>query len=373
MTDDDRAEKAFHEALLQHADDPFFQPLYVAAPHRPTWTRWLPAAAAFLLVAAIAVPLLIGRLHGTGNTSAIPGQAPAGSGSQAGTAPAVTTVPTATPGWRWESYRVLSYQVPTSWGYAWSPMADWCAVPEDTLYGAFVDVAPDRRATRAIACPRAIPVERLAMFVTVRAENAPDRGWDLPAGWKATETEVGGYVLQVVHPEREQRVALEILGTARPIGDQDPNGCAGVARLQSSEEVADATRVSLCQYDLADNRQLVASTQVFGEAAAETVSALREAPPGSGPDEADCSTVGDTDVIARLWRPQGVQDVNVRYAGCQGNGVTGFGAKRRLTTEVCLVIMTPPITFAGGYGKAGRLCSVQGPTPSAVPTARATP
>ncbi|MCB0893498.1 MAG: hypothetical protein KDB51_17060, partial [Propionibacteriaceae bacterium] len=72
-------------------------------------------------------------------------------------------------GWRWESYRVLSYQVPTTWGYGYAPDTAWCVGEGRTAYGAIVDLAGETRAVPSILCPRAIPLDRLPMFVSVRA------------------------------------------------------------------------------------------------------------------------------------------------------------------------------------------------------------
>ena len=44
-------------------------------------------------------------------------------------------------GWRWESYKVLSYQVPTTWGYGYAPDTAWCVGEGRTAYGAIVDLA----------------------------------------------------------------------------------------------------------------------------------------------------------------------------------------------------------------------------------------
>ena len=355
---DDRAEQAFRDTLHQHADDAGFQPLHMAARSTPRWTRWLPAAAAFVLVAAIAVPLLIGRLNGTAGSSAVPAQAPvasasAGSGSSAA--------------WRWESSRVLSYQVPVSWGYGWSPAGDWCAAGTGSPYGAFVDVAPEQRTTLAIGCSRTIPADRLAMFVTVRPVHAADRGWDVPQGWRITETEIAGYLLEVVHPEREQQVAREIVGTARPIGAVDPNGCQGIGGSLQQQTVTDPLRVSLCQYDLAKGRQLLASKQLTGSAARQVAQALASAPDGTGPDDDSCTRAGDAEVVVRLWEGQAAQDVRVRYSGCRGNGIEGLGAPRKVTFDACQAIMQGALTFNSGHGAAAQLCAPP-PTPSAVPS-----
>ena len=375
---DDRAERALRDALQANAGGPVFRPLKLdlgAKPPRP-WTRWLPAAAALMLVAVVAVPLALSQNSGgRGPVAAVPADGTAERTSARAPAAAHGS-PTPVQDWRWESYRVLSYRVPMSWGYGWAPASDWCSAGRyQSGYGAIVDVAPERRAIAAIACPRAIPSQGLPMFVTVHAVGAADRGWDLPEGWAIASTELDGYRLEVVHPDREARVAGEIVASVRPIGKLDPNGCRAVAGPpeQSDPNVAVPDRVSLCQYDLGKSRQLLASKQLAEDAAVSVFDALRQAPRGTGPDDTSCKVVGDTEVIVRLWQGDVANDVAVRYSGCRGNGVTGLGRPRRLTREACRAVMVPPITFTTGFGKAGRLCAPDPiPSPSPVPTGEAT-
>jgi len=330
----------------------------------------VPAAAAVVLLAVVGVPLVVSQSVGSRAPAAgVPADA------RAERAPQSTAAgydrPSATPDWRWESHRVLSYQVPSSWGYGWAPASDWCAGGLQTKYGAIVDVALGDRPVRMILCPRAIPADQLPMFVTVRAAASPDRGWDLPSGWSITSKELNGYLLEVVHPDSEARVADEIVASVRPIGEADPNGCPATAGLPDSSVGTRPERVSLCQYDLAKGRQLVASKQLVADAAQPVFEALTAAPKGSGPDDPSCHVVGNTDVIVRLWKGSTAKDAVVRYAGCQGNGVTGLDERRKLTREICHAVMVPPITFTTGFGAAGKLCAPD-PTPSAVPTSKAT-
>ena len=121
---------------------------------------------------------------------------------------------------------------------------------------------------------------------------------------------------------------------------------------------------------------MLASTVLTGERAATVVDALTRAPAGSGPDGSSCAVegavTGETEVIARLWQGSTAQDVRVRYAACEGNGITGLGDSRTLTAEACQAIMVPPIVFTSGKEPAAKLCA-PAPTPSAVaPSAKPT-
>ncbi|MCB0893598.1 MAG: hypothetical protein KDB51_17570 [Propionibacteriaceae bacterium] len=369
---DDRAQRALRDTLRSHADGPIFRPLHLdvsAAPSPRRWTRWVPAAAVVALV-ALAVPLVLSQTGG-GPSGAVPQQA---SGETAPAASSQADAPTmaASGGWRWESYKVLSYQVPTTWGYGYAPDSAWCVGEGRTAYGPIVDVATETRVVAAILCPRAIPLDRLPMFVSVRAAGAADRGYDLPAGWSAASTELNGYRLEVVHPDAQQQVADEIVASVRPIGAMDPNGCpAAPTSLTPAYDITDPEAGSLCQYD--HTNQLLASKPLDTAAAADVRTALAAAPNGSGPDEGCSDTRGDTThVVVKLVNDLATQYVTVRYAGCRGNGTTGLGEPRKLTREACQAIMVQPVVFTSGYGTAATLC-MPNPTPSAVaPSAKPT-
>ncbi len=381
----DRAERAFRDGLRQHADEVDFEPLELVTPTRSGGRipRWLPVAAVVALVAAVAIPLAITQFGG-GSSSAVPApaqaeRAPADSGS--GSAPhAPGDAPR--PGWRWESYRVLSYQVPQYWGYAWSPASDWCAAGRmKAAPGPFVDLAPELRPVAMILCPRELPAGQLQMFVTVRSVTAADRGWDLPAGWTmATSKELAGYVVQVVHTNEFAQVAGQIIESVRPIGAVDPNGCPAVDVIEDGgmpskvAELDAPDRVSLCQYRPGE-AGLVASKLLTGAEGRSVAAALAAAPAGSGPDDTSCEASAPDFARARLWHGETASEVYVRYAGCRGNGIFDGGPSRKLTAEACRAVLQPPLVFTTGHGPAGELCMAppvtggeDAPTPSASPT-----
>ena len=370
---DDRAERAFREGLRRHADEPDFQPLHPPTPARGRGglPRWLPVAAAVVLVAAVAIPLAINQLRGGSSSSAVPAGAPAPERGPADS-PSAPEPSAARTGWRWESYRVLSYQVPQIWDYGWAPASDWCAGRIERPSGPFVDLAPDVRPVALILCPRELPAKELQTFVTVRPVTATDHGWDLPAGWTATvSTEVAGYVVEVVHNEGLATVADQIVASVRPIGEVDPNGCPVRSALEpaaANPSVAGRALVpvTLCQYDLAVSpAQLLASKALADRDdrvdynARQVMAALAKAPKGAGPDDTSCDAVGGTAALVRLWDgsvPSLGSDVVVRYAGCRGNGVFTATGSRKLTAEVCHAVLQPPLIFTTGFGLAPKLC-----------------
>ncbi len=367
---DDRAERAFRDALRQHADEPDFQPLEppIVVHDRKGLPRWLPAAAAVVLVAAVAIPLAISQFRGGSPTSGVPAAAPERGPSDAASGPTMASRPE----WRWESYRVLSYQVPDRWGYAYAPRADWCADRPKPPSEPFVALAADRMPIRAVGCLGDLPGEYLQTFVSVRPVDQTDRGWKLPAGWTATvSTEVDGYVVEVVHTDAYASVAKQIVASVRPIGEVDPNGCPARSDLQpKASRPTTAGRalvpVTLCQYDLTTSpAQLVASKPVTDDDnrldynARRLMAALAKAPKGSGPDDRSCEAGGDTAVLVRLHdgsTPELGSEVVVRYSGCRGNGIFAATGSRTLTSEVCHAVLQPPLIFTTGHGPAGELC-----------------
>lgn len=389
--DDDRAEQAFRDALKQHADEPDFKPLDPPAPgwRRGRLPRWVPVAAAAALVAAVGIPLAIGQLRGGGGpTAGVPADARA---TQAAPTMEAMPAPDLRRGWRWESYRVLSYQVPDTWTHGWSPVSDWCTGRPETPQGPFVDIAPENRPVAMILCPRGITADRLQSFVTVRKAGAINRGWDLPAGWKSATKELDGYVVEVVHTEGLATVAEQILASVRPIGAIDPNGCPATSTLVPERRDLSTvgilpTPVSLCQYDLATSpAQLLASKALSNDderldhTAREVLARLVQAPKGTGPDDASCDATGDTAVLVRQQDGSNTaigSDIVVRYSGCRGNGVFDGTTQRKLTREVCEAVLQPPLVFTTGHGKAAELCTSEEarggtlkPTPGSTSTA----
>lgn len=391
----DRAEQAFRDALQQHADEPDFQPLELpkTAASRSGLPRWLPVAAAVVLVAAVALPLAISRFSGSSPSSAVPAAAPE-SGPSDAASDAEPTVLASRPGWRWESYRVLSYQVPQRWGYAFAPRTDWCAGRAERLPDAFVALAHELLPVATVACSRNLPATDLQTFVTVRSVTAADRGWDLPEGWTATTSKaVDGYLVEVVHTDAYASVAKQIVASVRPIGVIDPNGCPARSALVPSTSSSSVTGralvpVSLCQYDLATSpAQLLVSKPLANSGddldynARQVRAALAKAPAGTGPDDRSCQAAGDTAVLVRLQDdavPALGSDVVVRYSGCQGNGIFTATGSHKLTFEVCHAVLQRPLIFTKGFGSAAKLCvppreATEGPAPSAAPSASKSP
>lgn len=373
MTDDDRAEQAFRDALAQHAADPGFQPLQLPAPRKRNWNRWLPAAAAVVLVAAIAIPLLIGRMNGAGGTSAAPMQAPEATSVQQ------DQVPTPTAGWRWESYRGLTYQVPWGWDYDSAPRSDWCTDSKYRYEGPFVDQVPDFRTVADVACRRDIRTARMAMFASVQPVDSGDRGWDLPAGWSVlASSAVDGYRVEVVYPDAQVDLAQRIVASVRPLPEVDANGCPAAPELATNAGavpprqpgVRFVSRVSVCQYDLNRAPALLASRTESVSVAVSMQRELDEAPVGVGPDDAGCSSTGDSAVLVRLWAADGqTQDVYVRYSGCQGNGIFDGTTSRTLTMDVCGAVLAPPAGLTSATRAVAKVCPWgEVPKPSPAPT-----
>lgn len=373
--ENDRAEQAFTDALREHADDGDFQPLDLSGATKASGRRglpgWIPVAAAVALIAAIAVPVVLNL-----RDSATPSAAPGDRGVPAPEATVAAQPTAARSGWRWESRRTLSYQVPDYWQYGWSPASDWCGGERTFLSSEIVDIAPDKRVVRQIACPRTIPARKMPTYVSVvKADATRDRGWDLPAGWSVTTGEaIDGYRVEVVHSEGLASVAQQIVSSARPIGDQDPNGCLARADVTGKgtsvtgrPATAGVDSVSACQYEIATG-QLLASRRLTGVEAGQLVKNLDEAPLGTGPDDRSCHDAGDTAAVVRLWYHGQADDVVVRYSGCRGNGIFTGADSQELTGDVCMDVLEPPLQFTTGRPELADMCATDWGQPSAVPT-----
>lgn len=400
MTDNlppDRAEQAFRDAFATHADDVPFVPLTV--PRRPArhWGPYLAVAASILLVAVIGTVLV--RPFGSG-TTATSGVAPAAApetgqadaqAERATVAAQETTgsVPSAAggaatpapmPGWRFESYKNLLFQVPESWGYAPAINSDWCAAdPTPRPARPFVDIARVEVPVRAVACPSAIPADRLAMHLTFVGERSQELPYALPAGWTMTQSTHEWTTVRIIHPDSQAALANQILASIQEVGTEH-NGCPVASRIQSSQfvtpdapgpqaDVRSLDAIAVCQYEVsATGPGLAASTRLTGAAAATWLAALQASPTPGGPDDPSaCSDKGPTGtaLVVRIEAGGSVREVFVYYTSCVHNGFFDGSEARALNRAACVPLFAEPIWVGAGYGPSLQQClPAQSPTPS---------
>lgn len=247
------------------------------------------------------------------------------------------------PGWRWESYRNATFQVPDSWGYA-SPIS-WCLSPE---------AAVRRPAThaRAIGCG---PEGAIGYGVQFHAEATYD-GLSSPGQLVGVDSERSGWIgHQIVGDTvvevfaRSEEVARQVLDSVRPIEGEDMNGCAPTADLQGNignapllESIDHVKSGSVCRYDVAAGAKLeellVQSELLTGDDADAALSSLQAAPVTTE-QRATCPKVIDTEAV--LVRLDG-HDVWVNWGSdCREIGVLDGSQVRALTADVMHWALSP--------------------------------
>jgi hypothetical protein len=373
---DDRAERAFRQALAREGDayEPVELDPTVAAARRRSW--WRPA-----LVAA-AVVALVG-----GTTLAVSWPGDDSRRPPAGGSP--TTAKTALePGWRYESFLDVVVQVPDSWGYASAPAGDWCAfdqpgsgyaVPTEPFvdtrdrYGVTVDIGCID--TKGSDIGGGVPEQLLSTHLSFAADGDYSEisgGTVRDGDWTRITRTVGAARITVLTDSAHLEQSQEVIDSARVV-DTDQNGCAasspiqqgGFARPKPAFDVTGLDVVdslAVCQYDL--NRPpgkpgLLASRLLTGADAATELSAIRAGAPGGGPDTPDTCVHdmhGDTGLVLRLTTGPASYDLYVYYDWCFGNGFDDGTTRYELTKTSCVPLFKDRVQYSGGSSAPFNRC-----------------
>ena len=251
-------------------------------------------------------------------------------------------------GWRWESYGTVQLLVPATWAHQGSPQI-WCL----STVGAAPFVGRPGPIP-AIDCGAEVaPVGRRVPYVDLGAATAPavkrfDHDW-------IRETRLfGGTAVTVFSDDADLRA--RIFASSEIYTGTDVFGCAPdhpsttdpatrPADRGGLGSVGDVRSVTMCGYDLLTDRgpRLFTSRSATGETAGRFVDALRNAPPGTGPDAPDGCTpgeLGDRVYVLHVRGAEHDQDVIVRYSGCERNGTDDGTTRRRLTQDVFTTLYT---------------------------------
>lgn len=390
MTDPhDRAEQAFADAFSR-ADAISFAPLdpdalrdtsprlAPLAPRGSSWRRrWLPVAAAAVLLVGV-VPIGVQLLSQRGQTAAVPALsgAPdmaAGAAPQAAEGPGAAGTRSAglqalQPGFRWASMGDVVVQVPQAWGYGRSIGPDWCVEGAERQPGdptePFVDVRPEGRAVRAIACPGDVPADRQTMHLTWRHVDAPAPARTTPRGWIAVAREVGSLVLTVVAPEGQASLAEQVVASAQRVA-VDHNGCPTVAPVTpatpdarpADRVVADIVgeTVVLCQYDdLTRTAANLVGSRVLPAAPSELSAASSFTP--ATPRSCTPDPRGDTLVVVR-WPNLGIEHW-LRVPGCGAATIDTGRDVHPASSAACDAVFVAPLALPDGT-TVGDSCRVR--------------
>jgi len=285
-----------------------------------------------------------------------------GGSSPGSPAPGAVASPVATvdpalpaPDWHWESFRNVEVATPPGWAHGTGDVAavQWCI--SDSTYAAPYVIRPGIPA-EADACPPQTPappvdpaylVAKAGSFVSF-ADTTSDKVKDGLVGDRMTRTE-GAVVIRV---QADPATRDKIVGSIRRI-NTDANGCSVTdaistdpgARPSPALAVAtlkDVTKVVACRYSLigpalgvsptssptpapapvTGAATLLSSVAVTGAVAADSVSAMGDAPVGGGPNsEQNCPSVpgrGTEAIVLHITSASGPSEVYLRYGGCNG-------------------------------------------------------
>ncbi|GAA0598920.1 hypothetical protein HPO96_21550 [Kribbella sandramycini] len=217
------------------------------------------------------------------------------------TEPQLAQVGPAKAGWRWESYKTATIQVPADWtNYIAGPAP--CTFMRDNkpVVGRLYDWQDRQRYTCTTAF---LPPSRRQPYVWFDDVQAPGvKRYD--DGWSEETLLVGGTKISVLAPTDELR--LQIVESARPITGADAYGCTPKDTLRTdlpSNDPADGANV--CEYY---KGQLVAASHIPPRRAAQlsrslaAESYLQPASPAPG-----CSGQGASTYVVTLFpgRPAG--------------------------------------------------------------------
>jgi hypothetical protein len=359
---DERAERAFRDALSQQADG--FEPAdtHVPSGRGPArWRSWGSVAAAGVLVAGTAVGVGLVTRHG-GGLAGPDGPTTVPQTSQG----AVSDLPLPDPGWRYESYRDVVVQVPDSWGSGPAPRSDWCASAggAKSPYPAepFVDTNNGFGGVLAIGCSNMGDPDPLGM-------EAPEQYWathlslGMPLvgetpdgvreldGWTRIIATVGHARFTVLSDQKHLEVAQRVVDSARVV-QVDHNGCDATSPIQDGlfprpvqafdmSTIGSVDAMAICQYEPrtpVDEPGLIASRLLTGTDANAELGALHVAKVGGGPDTPNTclhSEPPDTAIVLRLNPGAESKDVYVYYDSCVHNGFDDGTSVLELTEDDC--------------------------------------
>ena len=401
MNDDEsRAEQALRDALKEHAEDVSAEELG-PLPHRrrPSGLRWLGVAAA--VAVALGAGTIVVQQVGTGarpaNTSAASTAPNNPASTSPSDAPVISGLPGPPAGFQWVSSRDVAIQVPVQWAFGRAPTSDWCAATGSTPGATrppYYDSYTGMRAVLAIGCPGPLPQDRDVLHLQLDAAMAGDGFGELPAWYRTRQ--VGNVRVAVAVPSgsaEDEALAQTILGSARTF-TTDQAGCTpnspierwAWARPTSVFDVTDVTAVtavSLCQSEKSETEvedgrtgpRLVASRLLAGEAAQQLLTAVQQAPAGSGPnDPASCleSHHSASAFVLRLHAAGTTRDLFAHVGNCRNNAVDDGTTPRAVTKAWCAVLREPPLAIDSMSGVVGDVC-LDNPSPKTDPPATSTP
>lgn len=189
------------------------------------------------------------------------------------------------PGWRWESFKTVQVQVPSSWTQYISGPAPCTSLADVTT--PTIGRLNGWPASRQYTCQTAVlPLDRRAPYLWFNDVQAPGiKRYD--AGWTEETREVGGVRISVLTKDNVLR--RQILDSARPVTGTDHYGCSPRQPVSNStgNPTLQVTSASICEYW---QGSLIAGSEVPSAHVSELAGDLLNLGPPTdpGPVPADC-------------------------------------------------------------------------------------
>lgn len=279
--------------------------------------------------------------------------------------------------WRWESYRGIELKVPSDWDHSGALGPSWCASMGDE----------SRRSSGSVGRPGVTPAVLCSSPYPPADQRLPSVGFsgsgevgvkELDRGW-AIETRKFGDVFVTVFTDNDQLRGM-IVESARRVAAEDIHGCPpdhaavigrdfrpspSIGTLPSADEV---TSISVCRYLRSDDHlredhgpgaPLLSASRLSGTDAERIVDVLHTAPTGTGPNAPQhCGAdhaYGDELLVLRIHSDNALNEVLVRYHGCDGHGADDGTTMRQLTSDLLQPLLTGPHEPSILHGAVSRL------------------
>ncbi len=384
MTDHDRLPRAFRQAIEALPASGELDPGAARARARARRTARAAVGLATTVVLIVAVALALPRWGGSPSQVAKPGPAAPTSSSRATGGQTPEPVDQAPAGWRTEYYRDISFQVPSTWGYAYEPGSDWCSDsvdgrPAEQHRRPYVSLGRPEL-VRTVGCPEQ-PDSLLSEHVAVHprpdplASNArPSDSSSSRAGWTVTQRVLDRAVIVVT--SRDDTLARRIADSAAEAGPgapcpaanpmRDPVGARPV-RGPGLASLPSVDRVAICQYgahslEKTTEPSLRAVRQLRGSAARSLLDTMTEAPTSTRGCSPQAAVPGDLAVLVVVQAADGEHQVYVQVQGCDDDsdamdgGIDDGSTVRLLTRSACRALLVEPLTLMTATGQVGRNC-----------------
>ena len=378
---DQRAERAFREALSEHADRLEPAPLTVPGRSSRRWPLLVAGAAAVVVLAVVATFSLIDADENSG------GPDPSAATAEASDTPSVDALPVgpAPAGMHTVQFRGVSVDVPEEWVDDYIPNSNGCGYPTVP----FVAVEKPSMGYTDQLCvsgepapPAGFPAVKRAEWVpnvqisslASEAESLPD-GETTDGDWTLTRATMGFVRIEVLTEAANRGLAAQIVESAVTV-EIDANGCDATSPVQAVEfvrpeafdlaDIATVTSIAMCQYIRGDPTTpgLTGSTMLTGDDAQAELEAIQAAPAGGGPDNPqNCAPdlYGDSALVLRLGDQDATaSDLYVYYDWCFGNGFDDGTTRRAITADNCPALFSGAVQQFSGDGSTFALCHPQG-------------